>query len=274
MAAECPVCLEPLLLPCRLHCGHEVDAHCLLRMLARVEDDDICSKCPCCRVAFKASDIDVSRVHRALSGDTLAPHQRDELQTAVRETEESRQSKLERRNSGELRSGRRQVHPNCLLTIFIAVTVVILVFSLKEHRPGDRKAKKTPGEKRLPPQSYVECLILLSREEVEFNAEAQPLFRSCGKIWASTTRVGTLQNWLVGRSGDVALVNDSAVAEEPTAAPTTSTILPTPIVHALQHHPRLRHRPLAPAEETTQQRPNNNNNNNDKRTKQHKKRRS
>ena len=58
----CAVCLEPLTSACRLPCGHTLDAHCLLRVLAASYTNGTNAHsggapCPCCRVPFARTDV-------------------------------------------------------------------------------------------------------------------------------------------------------------------------------------------------------------------------
>ena len=73
---ECPICFEPLYMPCTLPCGHRFNSACLLRVLARVppaeEPGERCAPCPHCRTKFSASALDLSGLRNRLRD--AAPH--------------------------------------------------------------------------------------------------------------------------------------------------------------------------------------------------------
>ena len=227
---ECPVCLEPMLLPCRLPCGHVLNAHCLLRIMARGDNH----QCPCCRKGFEASTIPLDRVRSALARDTLSCQQRKDLLEAVHETEDKQ---VQRRRSHP------RVHPHVIISCCMAVFMTMLFLTLR------RNPQVRPVHHRIdtPPESYVECLILLSREEVEFSAQAQPLFKNCGRIWASTTNGKNFQ-WLIGRPLNTTL-NDTALIPHHHKKHSDDEVIPTisltddmlrgPVV-TKRRHPRLR----------------------------------
>jgi len=94
---ECPICFEPLYLPCTLPCGHRFNSACLLRVLARAppaeEPGDRCAPCPHCRAKFTASALDLSGLRNRLRD--AAPHgykmvilQDREVQLALHEFDE------------------------------------------------------------------------------------------------------------------------------------------------------------------------------------------
>ena len=56
----CAICLEPLQTPAKLPCGHRLDSHCLLRLLAREAGRGV-APCPCCRAMFCKADLGVSK---------------------------------------------------------------------------------------------------------------------------------------------------------------------------------------------------------------------
>ena len=62
-ALECAICLEPVLTPQRLTCGHTFDAHCLVRILAKAAEDGATeAPCPVCRAAFSKRNADCGQL--------------------------------------------------------------------------------------------------------------------------------------------------------------------------------------------------------------------
>ena len=55
---DCAICLEALTTPLRLPCGHTLDCHCLLRVLAqKFRESPAMAPCPCCRATFTHGHI-------------------------------------------------------------------------------------------------------------------------------------------------------------------------------------------------------------------------
>ena len=62
MAATCAICLDPLSTPCKLRsCGHVLDCHCLLKVLARLGGQP--ASCPLCRKPFTIRDLDEQKLN-------------------------------------------------------------------------------------------------------------------------------------------------------------------------------------------------------------------
>lgn len=184
-ADDCAVCLEPIQIPCKLHCGHTMHSHCLLRVLcvSARSSGASCAPCPCCRSPFDAEEVAPHAIDRE-STEALA-----EYKLALQNfTPPSRfQNALWRHPDGSIHRGRSL--SCCLMALFTLSPLIGLATIPLTQLTGAPSPFAAPmATAPTAPVTFSQCDAWLAR------AKQQQL----PPVEARLEAVGGLVGWLLG----------------------------------------------------------------------------